>query len=92
MLKQKIEDYRTSRLKNVEAYVTDLTAKAESLENAQSNFKRFYKESSTATIILERATREEEFLKVTQQDTTTAFDCDEQALIKSGGKANDNGS
>ena len=85
-LKQEIEDYRANRLKQVEEYITDLAKKAEELENMQVMVKRFLQESSTATIVTERENKDKECNKAHRLDTTTRLNCDEQALIRNGGK------
>ena len=64
----------------------DLAKKAEELENMQVVVRRFLQESSTATIVTEREAKDKEFIKAHSLDTTTRFNCDEQALIQYGGK------
>ena len=84
-LKQEVEDYRMTRLEKVEQYVIDLKEKAEELEIIQEVVKRFLRESSTATIITKRRTRDEELLGAHSLDTSTKFNCYEKALVKNGG-------
>ena len=85
-LKQEIADYRSDRLKRVEEYITDLTKKADTLDDIQLEIRQFLKDSHTATIITEKECKSGELLKAHGLNTTAKFDYDEQTLIKNGGE------
>ena len=85
-MKREIADYRSDRLKRVEEYITDLTKKADTLENIQLEIRQFLKDSHTATIITEKECKSGELLKAHGLNTAAKFDYDEQTLIKNGGE------
>lgn len=72
-------------MEKVEQYVIDLRRKAEELESNQEVVKKFLRESNTATMIMERRIRDEEFIEAHGLDTSTPLHCVEQAIIKNGG-------
>ena len=83
-MKQEIADYRSDRLKRVEEYITDLTKKADTLDDIQLEIRQFLKHSHTATIITEKECKSGKLLKAHGLNTTAKFDYDEQTLVKNG--------
>lgn len=73
-------------MNRVELYITELTGKAEKLEQVQMKVKRFLHQSSTSTIVSKRQKRHDELVEAHNLDTSTECDCDEKMIDKNGGK------
>lgn len=74
-----------AQLNRVEVYITELTEKAETLEQTQAGVKRFLHQSSTSTIVSMRQKQHDELIEAHNLDTSAEFTNDERVLDKSGG-------
>ena len=85
-LKNEIVAYREDRLAHVENYITDLTSKAEKLEEIQSEMRSFLRKNNTATIVRARHMKTNALEEAEALDTKTEFHHEQLKLVDNGGK------